>query len=213
LSTPADRWLDPWLALVAARAAGQPILELGCGAGRDTEVLAGAGHLVVALDLSAAQVEAARSRAPSAQLYCQDVRDPFPACAARARVVVASLSLHYFGWDETVALVERIRELLLPAGLLLCRLNSTNDVYYGAVGHPEIEKDYFLVDGRPKRFFDRVTVETLFAAGWRTLSLQEQTVQRYARPKVLWEIVAESVDDTGVRRGVCGSLKPRSVTG
>jgi SAM-dependent methyltransferase len=193
LSTPADPWLDRWLALVAARAAGQPILELGCGAGRDTEVLAGAGHLVVALDLSPSQIEAARSRAPSAQLSCQDVRDPFPAAAARASVVVASLSLHYFTWSETVALVQRIRELLLPDGLLLCRLNSTNDVHHGAVGHPEIEKDYYLVDGQPKRFFDRATVETLFADGWRTLSLQEQTVQRYARPKVLWEIVVETV--------------------
>jgi SAM-dependent methyltransferase len=193
LSTPADPWLDRWLALVAARAAGGPVLELGCGAGRDTEVLAGAGHLVVALDLSPSQIEAARSRAPSAQLSCQDVRDPFPAAAARARVVVASLSLHYFTWSETVALVQRIRELLLPDGLLLCRLNSTNDVHHGAVGHPEIEKDYYLVDGQPKRFFDRATVETLFADGWRTLSLQEQTVQRYARPKVLWEIVVETV--------------------
>lgn len=193
MTAPADRWLDPWLTLVAARAAGRPILELGCGAGRDTEVLAGAGHLVVALDLSASQVDAARSRVPSAQLYCQDVRGPFPASAARARVVVASLSLHYFGWSETVALVERIRELLLPTGLLLCRLNSTNDVHYGAAGHPEIEKGFYMVDGRPKRFFDRAAVEALFADGWHTLSLQEQTVQRYAKPKVLWEIVAEAV--------------------
>jgi SAM-dependent methyltransferase len=193
LSAPADRWLDPWLALVTDRAAGRPILELGCGAGRDTEVLAAAGHLVVALDLSASQVAAARTRAKSAELYCQDVRDPFPASASQARVVVASLSLHYFGWSETVALVERIRQLLLPAGLLLCRLNSTGDVHYGAVGHPEIEKDYYLVDGRPKRFFDRAAVEALFASGWRTLSLQEQTVQRYERPKVLWEVIVESV--------------------
>ena len=193
MSTPDDRWLDRWLALVADRAAGQPVLELGCGAGRDTEVLAGAGHLVVGLDLSPAQVDAARSRAPSAQLSCQDVRDPFPASAAQARVVVASLSLHYFAWSETVALVQRIRKLLLPNGLLLCRLNSTNDVHHGAVGHPEIEKDYYLVGDQPKRFFDRAAIETLFADGWRTLSLQEQTVQRYARPKVLWEAVVESV--------------------
>jgi SAM-dependent methyltransferase len=191
LSEPADRWLEPWLALIAARTDGRPILELGSGAGRDTEVLTGAGHSVVALDLSASQVAAARSRAPSAQLYCQDVRDPFPASAAKARVVVASLSLHYFGWGETVALVERIRALLAPAGLLLCRLNSTGDVHYGAVGHPEIEKDYYLVDGRPKRFFDRAAVEALFGTGWRALSLREQTVQRYEQPKVLWEIVAE----------------------
>ena len=192
MSASADPWLDRWLALVGDRAAGHPILELGCGAGRDTEVLVAAGHDVVALDVAPSQVDAARSRAPSAQIYCQDVRDPFPAATAGVRVVVASLSLHYFVWAETSALVERIRELLSPDGLLLCRLNSSNDVHYGAVGHPEIEKGLYLVDGRPKRFFDRAAVEALFA-GWRILGLQEQTVQRYERPKVLWEIVVESV--------------------
>ena len=176
----ADRWLDPWLALVAARAAGRPILELGCGSGRDTETLTGVGH-VVALDLSPDQVAAARLRAPSAEVHCRDVRDPFPASSAQARVVVASLSLHYFGRHETVALLDRIHELLTPGGLLLCRLNSTNDLHYGAVGYPEIEPHYYLVDGRPKRFFDRADVDALMAGGWQVLSLQEQTIQRYVR--------------------------------
>jgi SAM-dependent methyltransferase len=188
----ADRWLDPWLPLIAARAAGRPILELGCGSGRDTEVLAGVGH-VVALDLSPEKVAAARLRATSAEFHCRDVRDPFPASGARARVVVASLSLHYFSWPETVALLERIHGLLTPAGLLLCRLNSTKDLHFGAAGHPEIEPHYYLVDGRPKRFFDRADVDALFAQGWHALRVQEQTIQRYVQPKVVWEVVAESV--------------------
>jgi len=188
-----DRWLDRWLPLVAARAADQPILELGCGSGRDTEVLAEAGHLVVALDLSPAKLADARSRVPSAEFHRQDIRDPFPDSAAQTQVVVASLSLHYFPWRETVAVVGRIREALLPDGLLLCRLNSTKDVHYGAAGHPRIEKDYYLVDGRPKRFFDRAAVEALFAAGWHVLEVEERTISRYARPKVVWEVVAETV--------------------
>jgi SAM-dependent methyltransferase len=190
-SPDSDDWLDPWLRLVALRAAGHPILELGCGSGRDTAVLADAGHLVVALDLSPDKIAAARAHAPSAEFHCQDMRAPFPASAAEAQVVVASLSLHYFGWRETVELVARIHSILGPAGLLLCRLNSTNDLHYGAAGHPEIERDYYLVEGRPKRFFDRAAVESLFAAGWQVLGMEEQTIHRYARPKVVWEIVAE----------------------
>jgi len=189
----ADRWLDRRLPLVAARVAGEPILELGCGSGRDTEVLAEAGHRVVALDLSPAKLEEARSRVSAAEFHCQDIRDPFPDSAAHARVVVASLSLHYFPWQETRAVVGRIRDLLLPDGLLLCRLNSTKDLHFGAVGHPEIEKDLYLVDGRPKRFFDRTAVEALFAAGWHALELEERTIRRYAEPKVVWEVVAETV--------------------
>jgi trans-aconitate methyltransferase len=188
-----DRWLDSWLDLVEARAAGRPILELGCGSGRDTEVLVGAGQRVVALDLSAESIAAACSRVPTAQFFCQDVRAPFPGAAAEARVVVASLSLHYFAWDETVALVDRIHAQLLPAGLLLCRLNSTNDLHHGAAGHPEIAKDFYQVGGITKRFFDRAAVDALFGVAWQVLHLEEQTIDRYADPKVVWEIVAEPV--------------------
>ena len=193
MSADADPWLDPWLELVVARAGDAPVLELGCGSGRDTEVLVGTGLRVVALDLSGDKIAAARARVPAAAFHCQDVRAPFPAEAARARVVVASLSLHYFSRGETVTLFERVRSLLLPDGLLLCRLNSTNDVHHGAAGHPEIEKDLYMVGGLTKRFFDRVAVDALLRGGWRVRSLREQTIGRYSRPKVVWEIVADAV--------------------
>jgi len=106
-------------------------------------------------------------------------------------VVVASLSLHYFPWPETVALAARIRDVLVEKGLLLCRLNSTNDHHFGASGHPRIEPDYYLVDGEPKRFFGRAAVAALFANGWQTLQAEERTVDRYEKPKVLWEVVLE----------------------
>ncbi len=189
----ADPWLENWLDLVAGRAADDPILELGCGDGRDTEVFVAAGHRVVALDISPSQIDAARWRAPAAEFFCQDVRDPFPSAAAGARVVVASLSLHYFPWHETVALFDRIHTLLLPAGLLLCRLNSTNDVHHWPDDPQQIEKDSYLVSTRTKRFFDRTAVEALVAEGWRTLETREQVIDRYGRPKAVWEIVAESV--------------------
>lgn len=184
-----DRWLDRWLALVAERAGDLPILEIGCGSGQDTETLAGRGHPVVAFDLSEKQVEGARKRVPSARFSVRDIRAPFP--VAQANVIVASLSLHYFPWDETLAIAARVRDTLTTNGVLLCRLNSTQDVHFGATGHEEIAQDYYRVDGEPKRFFDREAVESLFAQGWHTLSLEELTVHRYARPKVLWEIVVE----------------------
>jgi hypothetical protein len=48
-----DRWLEPWLNTVRERAGPAPVLELGCGNGRDTATLAAAGVRVVAVDLSA----------------------------------------------------------------------------------------------------------------------------------------------------------------
>jgi hypothetical protein len=49
---------------------------------------------------------------------------------------------HYFDWNETLGIVERIHTVLADGGLLLCLLNSTRDDNYGASGYPRIE-DHF----------------------------------------------------------------------
>lgn len=186
-----DPWLQRWLPLIAQRAAGATILEIGCGSGQDSAMLAAAAHALVGIDLSGRAIAGAKARVPGAQFHCQDLRAPFPVQPGGAGAVVASLSLHYFPWPETLALAQRIRETLRPGGVLLCRLNSTNDHHYGASGHPEIEPHYFMVEGEPKRFFDRADVERMFAAGWRFLALEETTFNRYEHPKTAWEAVLE----------------------
>ena len=188
-----ERWLDRWLSLIGERADGLPVLELGCGSGHDSDVLAAAGHRVVGLDRSDSAVARAREHVPSAVFHCQDLRDPWP--VERAGVVLASLSLHYFPWDETVVLVERIRRVLEPNGLLVCRLNSTNDHHFGASGHPAITENFYLVDGEPKRFFDRAAIDRLFAQGWRMLHEGEGIIARYDRPKTVWEVILERRND------------------
>jgi len=88
--------------------------------------------------------------------------------------------------------VARIRHVLAPGGLLVCRLNSVHDLHHGAqAGTPIDAADphFVRVDGWNKRFFDRAQVEALFALGWRWHHLEERTVMRYRLPKVLWEAV------------------------
>jgi len=189
-----DPWLERWLPLVVERAGADPVFEIGCGYGDDTAVLARAGLRIVAFDLSHIAVAAARTRVPSATIDCRDVRDPFPESIREVGVVVASLSLHYFPWDETQALVQRIRSVLRPGGMLMCRLNSTEDRNFGASGHSEIEPNYFLVDGQPKRFFDRDAVCALFADGWERLSQEHFITRKYVKAKALWEVVLERRD-------------------
>lgn len=187
-----DPWLEPLLPLVLERMGATPVLELGCGGGRDTAVLAAAGCRVVGVDRSAEAIGKAKARVPSCEFRCQDLRAAFPSPAAG--VVVASLSLHYFTWNETRALAERIRLTLVPGGVLLCRVNSTNDHHYGASGHPEIEPSYYLVDGQPKRFFTRAALVELFSAGWHVCTLEEKVIHRYGHPKSIWETVLERAD-------------------
>lgn len=102
--------------------------------------------------------------------------------------MLASLSLHYFEWEQTLELVARIHATLRPGGVLLCRLNSVNDRHYGRRGPGRSDEDnLYLVDGAPKRFFERATVQRLFARGWRIAQLEELTIDRYEHPKVAWE--------------------------
>ncbi|MFT3816421.1 MAG: methyltransferase domain-containing protein [Rubrivivax sp.] len=193
-----DPWLRRWLPLLRDTAVPHPVLKIGCGIGDDTATLAGAGLSVVGFDLSEAAVAAARLRVPAASLDCSDLRDPFPVAHGSAGAIVASLSLHYFPWAETVGLVERIRLTLRHSGLLLCRLNSTEDRHFGAEGHPEIEPHFYLVDGQPKRFFDEADVDRLFRSGWQVLSKEHLSTRKYVRNKALWEIVLRRSDlDSG----------------
>jgi SAM-dependent methyltransferase len=189
-----DPWLRRWLPLLIERAASDPVLEIGCGHGDDTVVLASAGLRVLAFDLSRVAAVTTNTRVPSAVVECRDVRQPFPETARRLGAVVASLSLHYFAWAETQTVVERIRAALRPGGILLCRLNSTQDHHFGASGYPELEPNLFLVNGAPKRFFDESSVATLFARGWRQLSLEHFVTRKYVKPKALWEVVLERTE-------------------
>ncbi len=173
------------------------MLEIGCGTGRDSAVLDSAGFKVIALDRSAEAIGQAKARVPGAGFHCQDIRDSFPVAPASVGAVVASLSLHYFPWAETVALLQRVRACLSPGGVLLCRLNSTNDHHYGASGHPPLDDNYYLVDGEPKRFFDEAAVRRLFAEGWSVIGCEERVVDRYEHPKALWEVVATASAASG----------------
>ena len=187
-----DPWLDPWLPLLKERAGAGRVLEIGCGHGEDTAVLAAAGLKVHAFDLSRAAVAVAKLRVPSAVIECRDIRDDFPEAVRGTGVIVASLSLHYFPWADTVAIVERIRNTLRPGGVLLCRLNSTEDHNFGASGHPVIEPNYFLVDGDPKRFFDAPALDALFGGAWTCLSRKHVLTTKYPKPKAVWELVLVS---------------------
>ncbi|MBS0344412.1 MAG: class I SAM-dependent methyltransferase, partial [Proteobacteria bacterium] len=88
-------------------------------------------------------------------------------------------------------IVERIRNVLRPGGVLLCRLNSTQDSNFGAGAGDLIEENYYLVDGQPKRFFDEESVSRLFRDGWRPISQEHMTTRKYFRRKALWEVVVE----------------------
>ncbi len=184
-----DRWLERWHTQLA-KIPGKKLLEIGCGAGHDSEYLCQLGFTVTGIDLDPEQILRAQRLCPPAHFEARDLRDYLRHETWQADIVVASLSLHYFDWVETLELFQIIRTQLPHYGLFLLRLNSTKDHHYGAQGHPPIEDHYYSVDGQAKRFFDRQDIERLMGAEWQLLHVEERVVDRYSSPKTLWEICA-----------------------
>lgn len=190
----ADPWLDPFLG--AMRAAGESVLELGCGVGEDAAELAARGFRVVGFDLASKEIRTAVHNAPGARFFVADLRAPLPVRSAAVHCVVASLSIHYFPWRTTVAVVEEVRRVLLPAGVFAFRVNATDDVNFGASQGEELEPNFYHVppDGRNnrphKRFFDEASVRALLASGWHITHLAHRTISRHGTPKQVWECCA-----------------------
>jgi len=178
-------WLERWQEILNEKHEGKAILELGCGCGHDSTYLARLGYNVTATDFSEEALKICHQLAPSVTHLQVDVRQPLPFPNNSFYFVVASLSLHYFSWQQTKAIEKEIRRCLKNKGVFFVRLNSTNDTNYGAVGHKEIEPNFYLVNGIQKRFFDRDSIDTLFNEAWQFLGIEEMIVGK----KVLWEII------------------------
>jgi len=185
-----DLWLERWMPLIMAQASVPAVLELGCGSGEDSAYLVQQGIAnLTCTDLSPTAVARCARAAPDALRVCHDLREPLPFADRSFDVVVASLCLHYFAWEKTETILRDIARCLTPQGVLLCRLNSTRDVHFGAVGHERVGSNYYLVEGVPKRFFDRESIERLFGQGWQIISLEELSIARYDKPKMVWEVI------------------------
>ncbi len=188
----ADPWLDRWWAELSRRCVDGDLLELGCGTGDDTEQLVGHGLRVTAVDISEPALETLRARCRPVATLQHDLSKPLPFAPRSFQAVVASLSLHYFDWETTRAILQDIRRCLVSGGLLLCRLNSTGDVLHGAGRGTEVEPNFYRQDAvysEYKRFFSAADLDRAFPAGeWQELSRQEGPVLRYGAPKVAWEL-------------------------
>jgi len=166
-----------------------PILDLGCGAGGDTLCLTELGYRVIACDFSDVALSRVKMHIPSAEVRKVNLAELLPFEKNSAQVIVADLSLHYFSWEKTEAIFNELQRVLVPGGHLLCRVNSIQDVHFGAGEGSEIEPRFYEQNGQFKRFFNRDDLIRLLS-NWQLEFIQEATMNRYHKPKKLWEFAA-----------------------
>jgi SAM-dependent methyltransferase len=185
-----DLWLDKHDELLR-QSTDIPVVDLGCGLGNNSLYLIERGYKVLACDISEVAVSYVKKHVPGVSTLTFDMLHGLPFDDSSVNVMIADLSLHYFSWNDTISVVREIRRVLTGGGTLLCRVNSTNDKFYGAGQGIVIEENYYSVNGDLKRFFDREAIDNLFC-GWNIIYATECKMDRYRHPKILWEIAAKT---------------------
>lgn len=186
-----DDWLDRFSELIAR--CETPIVDLGCGGGNDTKYLTERGKKVIACDHAADKIEELRKVIPEAEAICLDMRDRLPFADGSIQVVIADLSLHFFDSDTTFKILEDIKRILRPDGVILFRLNAIPDYHTDRPDEKKLEHHFYQTSrGSFRRFFDRADIDYFFA-GWKLLYLEEETMYRYRNPKYLWTGAVQSI--------------------
>jgi len=169
-----------WLETYADVLKGSRVLELGCGPGIDSKVIARYAHWLVATDLD-----------PNPQIECLKLKldhsKTLPFKDASFDVVVASLCLHYFDLEKTTEVVAETTRVLKHNGVFICRVNSHKDVNHGAEGFPEIEPGLFAVRGEPKRFFQEHQIQALWSGSYDLGTISLKGIDRYQQTKYVYE--------------------------
>lgn len=113
-----DRAMLAAFAACVTEVGGGPVLDLGCGPGHVTRVLADLGLDAAGVDLSPAMVARAREAHPDLEFALGDLRT-LPAPVTGYAGLLAHHSLVHVPWDERPAVLAHLAGLLAPGGHLL----------------------------------------------------------------------------------------------
>lgn len=173
-----DDWLEKFNEIIDKT--NLPIIDLGCGRGNDTLYLLKRNKEVISCDFSINAIKNIKNNFQNVkQVICFDMRDGLPFENNSSDIIIADLSLHYFLKEETENIIKELRRVLNANGYIFFRVNSINDINYGAGQGKQIEKHlYETSDGRLKRFFDEKDIKEFFKE-FEIEYLKEEKMLRY----------------------------------
>jgi putative AdoMet-dependent methyltransferase len=132
---------------------GAAVLDLGTGTGSLAALFVNAGCRVWGTDFSEEMLVRARTKLPTANFACADLRQPLPAnFPQRFDAIVSAYAFHHFPLEEKVSLAGRfLVEHSLPGGSLLIGDiafpdSAAQDVLIHALGDEWEQEYYWLAD-------------------------------------------------------------------
>lgn len=117
-----------------------------------------------------------------------DISKTFPFEDGSVEVIIADLSLHYFNGETTKNIVKEIKRVLKTNRYMIGRVNSINDLNYGAGSGEEIEKNFYLTKEGYKRFFSEDVIRNYFKE-FSIEVCEEKSVMKYGNDKRAFEFV------------------------
>lgn len=180
-----DDWLEKFGKILEE--CNTPVLDLGCGSGNDTLYLIHRGKKVISCDQSQNAINNIKNNFPEVyDMKCFNMLDGMPFEDNSFMLIIADLCLHYFREKDTQKIIDGIKRKLRKNGHLILRVNSINDINYGAGQGTEIEHHlYQTEDGRLKRFFDEEDIRYFFQ-DFEMEYCKEEKMIRYELEKIVY---------------------------
>jgi ubiquinone/menaquinone biosynthesis C-methylase UbiE len=176
------------------------VLDLGCGTGSDSLVLARRGIRMTGLDYSTVAIEHAKGKAQAADLSIDfrlgDMARPLPFPDACFGAVMSNVALHSFTDQGTQQILTEIHRVMQPGGLLLLHVNSTDNMPYRSRRFQRVEElepnFYREGHGQTMHFFSELYCRDLLSP-WTILDLNRRSLQDDVGDvfKCVWRCVAQ----------------------
>lgn len=182
-----DLWLDEYTDILE-KTKEKYIIDLGCGCGGDTLYLIERGYNVIACDCSEEALNIINKFLPEVKTIQMDISKTLSFEDESVEVIIADLSLHYFNDETTKNIIREIKRVLKSDGRLIGRVNSINDLNYGAGSGQEIEKNFYLTEEGYKRFFNEEDIRCYFKE-FAIEVCAEKSVMKYGNEKKSFEFV------------------------
>jgi len=194
--------LDLWIEL--AERSGDPILELGCGAGRVTLELAARGHRLVALDNDDVLASELERTAAARELNVSVIRHDLGAAddlelLDQPRLAIGPLHvIQLLDDDARPAMLRRLSELLAPGAVVALTVVDESTLLSAGVEAPQILPDMQELDGwvySSDPLWVQVDDETLRVRRIRERVSPEGRMDRSVHDDVLNRVSAERLEE------------------